>query len=178
MSARHVTLIGFAVAVSTACSGNPPPVALLGGASDIANLVGEWTGEYRSIETGRSGIIYFRLEAGANSAVGDVLLVPADGVGHDHPEGVHPPAEYLPITFVRVLDGMIRGTLDPYRDPECGCRLETTFEGRLRADTISGSYTSRHIEVGRTQTGTWLVTRSSSDDTSRTGPLSHHDRSR
>ena len=157
MQRQRFALITAAALAAGACGGNPPPLPVLGSGGDIEQLVGTWTGEYTSLETRRSGRIYFRLEAGAETATGDVLMVPAEG--HDHPEGKHPPSEYIPIEFVRVEGGRIQGTLDIYRDPVCGCRVETTFEGRLRDDTISGTYSSRHLETGRVQRGEWYAIR-------------------
>lgn len=147
---------------AAACGGNPPPVPVLGGGADVSLLVGEWTGEYRSNETGRSGSVYFRLEAGADTARGDVLMVAADRSGHNHAEGDHPPSEYIDITFVGVRSGNVRGQLQRYVDPACRCTAETTFEGTLAGDRISGTYTTRHLESGRVQVGTWFANRSRS----------------
>ena len=143
---------------AAACGYNPRAVPVSGSTQDVAALEGEWSGEYWSVESGRSGSILFRLEAGADSATGDVLMIPADRP-HTHPEGVHPPSEFIGINFVRIEAGRVRGLLEPYRDPVCGCRLETTFEGELRADTIAGTFTSRHLEGGSVQTGNWRVVR-------------------
>ena len=52
-----------------------------------------------------------------------------------------------------------RGRLIPYRDPECDCLVITHFEGRLRGDTIEGTFTRRHVEGSEIQTGVWKVTR-------------------
>jgi hypothetical protein len=147
------------VALATACASNPPPVPMVGASEDIANLAGDWTGEYWSVESGRSGSIFFSLTAGTDAAVGDVLMVPVDRSGHDHPEGMHPRSEFIPISFVSVNAGRVSGVLAPYRDPVCGCRLQTTFEGVLKADTIAGTFTSRHGVGGNVQQGRWRVVR-------------------
>lgn len=149
-----VSMLGLA-----ACALNPPVVPVEGNAQDVAALAGEWSGEYWSAETGRSGSIFFHLEAGADTAVGDVLMIPRGAPEHDHPGGVHPASEYIPITFVRVWQGHVRGVLDPYRDPVCGCRLHTSFEGVLSGDTIAGTFSSRHLEGGVVQEGRWRVVR-------------------
>ena len=65
----------FAFLVS-ACAAHQPPVPLVGPASDIAALVGEWAGEYSSSETGRTGSISFVLAAHGDTAYGDVIMVP------------------------------------------------------------------------------------------------------
>jgi hypothetical protein len=159
MSIEQGRFIGVVALAVAACGGNPEPVPVIGSGAAVASLVGEWTGEYRSLEAGRSGSIYFRLEPGTAVASGDVLMVPEDRRGHDHPPGEHPPSEYIPIRFVRVEGDQIRGTLDIYLDPVCRCRLETTFEGSMRGDTISGAYSSRHLDAGRVQRGEWYAIR-------------------
>lgn len=147
------------VFVVAACATTAPPVPVRGAPGDIAALAGEWSGDYMSMETGRSGRIHFRLDQDADTATGDVLMLPTEAPSHRHPGDVHPASEYIPIAFVRVSGDRVRGTLGEYRDPVCGCRLATTFDGLLRADTIAGTYTSRHIEGGAVQTGRWQVTR-------------------
>ena len=58
--------------VMVACAPNPVPV--LGTRTDIAALTGEWVGTYTSGESGREGSIVFQLEAGADTAQGDVMM--------------------------------------------------------------------------------------------------------
>jgi hypothetical protein len=49
-------------------------------------------------------------------------------------------AEPLRIRFVRVAGGGVSGTLAPYTDPVCGCKLVTTFEGSFTGpNTIEGT---------------------------------------
>lgn len=143
--------------LAAACAYQPRAVPVAGAPASVAALEGEWVGEYWSLDTGRSGSILFRLEAGRDTAMGDVLMLPSE-LPHAH-TGEHPRSEYVPINFVYVEGTRVRGLLDPYRDPECGCRLETQFEGTLEGDRITGTFTSRHIEGGRVQRGEWRVTR-------------------
>src|SRR5688572_25015203 len=58
-----------------------------GDAIAISRLDGEWNGEYSSTETGRSGAIYFRLRAGADTAEGDVIMSPSQGASANVAEG-------------------------------------------------------------------------------------------
>ena len=58
-----------------ACHYRPWPVRLEGRSSDLANLAGEWVGEYSGSQSGRSGSIIFRLAAGRDTAYGDVLMI-------------------------------------------------------------------------------------------------------
>jgi hypothetical protein len=152
--------VGTIALALTACAANPPPVPVYGDAEDRADLTGEWTGEYWSAESGRSGSILFLLTEGADSATGDVLMIPASQAEHhQHAGGQHPASEFIAIRFVRVQAGRVRGQLEIYRDPVCGCRLDTTFEGVLRDGTMSGTFTSRHIEGGDVQHGHWRASR-------------------
>ncbi|MCI0433562.1 MAG: hypothetical protein L0271_07925 [Gemmatimonadetes bacterium] len=157
---RRESMVTAVLALLVAgCSYHQPPVPLLGSDSDIAALAGEWYGTHWSVESGRSGSILFRLTAGADSALGDVLMVPREATGHEMRSS---PAEFIPIRFVGIDQDRVRGMLATYRDPVCGCRLETVFFGELKADTIVGTFESRHLEGGSIQKGNWRVVRQSS----------------
>jgi hypothetical protein len=147
-----------------ACAANQPSVPLVGRSADVAALAGEWTGEYSSTESGRSGSISFTLRAAADSAFGDIVMVPA-GWGRplapwrgETPTAQRPMTEVLTINFVRVEQGRVNGTLAPYADPQTGTRLLTTFNGQLSGNTITGTYITR-LPSGETQTGRWTVQR-------------------
>lgn len=151
------------------CSSTPEPVPVVGAPADLGLLAGEWGGEYRGETTGRSGSIVFKLSAGADTAFGDVVMIPRErnpkhlptqdpSAGLPIPRG----PEVLSIAFVRAEDGGVSGRLIPYRDPACDCVVDTRFEGGIRGDTIEGTFTSHPVEGGRTQTGTWKVTRKKS----------------
>lgn len=108
----------------------------------------------------------FRLEAGADTAYGDVVMIPRQRREsrlpvQDPSTGLPTPrtVEVLTIAFVRATDGGLSGRLTPYRDPECDCVLDTRFQGRIRGDVIEGTYTSTPAAGGPTQNGTWKVTR-------------------
>jgi hypothetical protein len=74
-------------------------------------------------------------------------------IPHAHPE-------LLAISFVRVSGNSVRGTLEPYRDPVCGCRVQTVFDGRLNGDVITGTYETFHVDTQDRRDGTWTVRRS------------------
>ena len=141
----------------------PPPVPLVGTHADVARLEGEWTGEYSSTQTLRSGSITFTLAAGADTAFGDVVMLPRqfhDGRATDQVrtrERVSP--QTLPIRIVMTSGDRLTGVLDPYEDPECGCTLMTLFEGRIEAGTIEGSYVSTNTQTGEVTRGEWKVMR-------------------
>lgn len=150
------------------CSQAPVPVPVVGAPADIRMLDGEWGGDYQGATTGRSGSIVFRLTANSDTASGDVVMIPreARGAGPAQSPAVGIPVpragEVLSIAFVRAAGDTVSGRLRPYRDPECDCMLNTTFEGRVHGDVIEGRYTSMRGEGGPIQTGTWKVTRKKS----------------
>lgn len=156
----------------SACGASRAPVPMVGAAADVSALTGDWSGDYSSAESGRSGSISFTLRATDDSAFGDVIMVPsASGVplkpwssqqtGGAQPSGganQAPQSTILKIRFVRVESGRVSGTLDPYADPRTGARLLTRFNGELKGDSITGSY-STQLPSGDTQTGRWSVQR-------------------
>jgi hypothetical protein len=164
MRSRIDLTVAAAVFVIAGCSGSQPPVPVVGTRADVSALAGEWYGEYSSHESGRSGSIVFTLTAGSDTATGDVVMTPRLPAGQaaGQPSGMSqqmPVGQSLAITFVRVASGQVSGALAPYTDPNCGCTLHTTFIGRLRADTLQGTYTSLHEQTREVQHGTWRVVR-------------------
>ena len=157
--------IGAALLVLAGCAGNPSPVPVLGTASEVQALAGEWTGEYRSAETGRTGNVTFKLAAGRDTAFGDVLMVPKESFSQSTEPGMPaPPAranpQILTIRFVHVRGDAVSGTILPYLAPDCDCWLETRFRGDIRADRIAGEFVSHDSDTGRMmQRGTWWAKR-------------------
>lgn len=150
--------------LTAACNSTPRPVPVTGGRADIARLAGEWSGSYTSPEKGRDGTIVFKLTAQEDTAIGDVLMVPrgwnrplGPALGPERADRSNP--EVLTIQFVEVAGGSVRGTLAPYRDPECGCTLITTFWGHLRDDVIEGTFTTRTLHTNAEFRGRWQVSR-------------------
>jgi hypothetical protein len=135
---------------------------MTGTPSEIATLAGEWSGQYSSEETGRSGSIVFRLTAGTDSATGDVMMSAMTGGPRSGdalaPSAAFTPPQVIAIRFVSIAGGRVSGRLAPYTEPTCNCQLITVFEGRLDGSTLAGTYTSRTPD-GRIQHGRWEVTR-------------------
>lgn len=157
---------GTLILTAAACALNPTPVPVEGARADIAALAGEWFGEYRSAETGRSGSILFMLEAGQDMAHGDVVMVPRQtGVEYDDAmmhtlAHAAPRQQVLRIRFVRVVGSTVVGTMDPYPSPDCECLLLTTFRGELSGDRIEGAFLVHHSGHEMTaQKGTWWAKR-------------------
>ena len=162
----RVALLGVLM-LSTACALRPAPVPVSGPVSEVQALVGQWTGEYRSVETGRSGSILFALEAGTDTAHGDIVMVAREsGMTYDDALRVatmrRAANQVLTIRFVRVSGATVSGTIDPYPDPDPygNCELLTVFRGTLAGNRISGMFRTNHVgHESPAQTGTWWVTR-------------------
>lgn len=153
----------LAVAATFACASTPEVVPVVGSAGDVSSLVGEWSGEYDGGSSGRSGSIVFVLRSAADTARGDVMMIPRAFGETSMTDGRRGPLEIrssqvLRIAFVRIAGGDVTGTLDPYTDPECKCTVQTTFTGTLRGNTIEGTFVTRG-QLAREQTGRWKVTR-------------------
>ena len=165
---RAAPSLALALALA-GCAANPSPVPVVAPADAIAALAGEWTGEYSSAATGRSGSILFTLTAGRDTAFGDVVMVPAgsDRALPQEKTGAGSPSvvtrakpQPLAIRFVRLAGDSVSGMLAPYTAPECGCVLTTTFTGRVGRDRIDGTFTSSgEAHAAEPQVGRWTVTR-------------------
>lgn len=68
-------VFGLGALLAAGCAGPGMPIPVQG---SVEPLVGHWVGEYRSPDTGRDGSIMFTLSAGADTAWGDVVMMPAD----------------------------------------------------------------------------------------------------
>jgi hypothetical protein len=163
MKERRWMLGVAAAALLAACSYSPKPIPVAGGADDLSLLAGRWSGEYHSTVGGRRGTIHFNLSAGADSATGEVLMLPSQNTpGPDPQSRGEAAARHMPqslnISFVRAAQGTVSGRLDPYPDPECGCQVFTIFEGRLQGDAIHGTYVA-HRAGNPSISGSWKVTR-------------------
>lgn len=163
---RVLLAVGLLASATLACSSTPQPVPLSGPPGDVQALEGEWMGEYHSYEeASRSGTVYFRLQAGQDTAQGDVLMHIAGretigSVPHRVQWDQVPEDRVLTVTFVRAAGGTVFGRLDPYHDPVCGCQMKTTFTGRVKGNLIEGTYASEHINGGDRHEGRWRVLRS------------------
>src|SRR5882762_6136313 len=60
-----------------ACGASRAPVPLVGQSADVSALTGDWSGDYSSAESGRSGSNSFTMRATGYSALGDVVVVTA-----------------------------------------------------------------------------------------------------
>lgn len=161
---RRALVVAVAFA-SFACRYQPTPVQLQGGPADIAAVAGTWDGQYSGVESGRSGDISFVVQAGKDTAFGDVMMHVTAGQpvrAVDVESGMHAmhvsSPELLRVTFVRITGGYVQGSLEPYVAPDCKCVVTTVFRGTIKGNRIEGDYVTRG-ERGLRQTGAWSVTR-------------------
>ena len=166
MNTAHATLAAVAAAFGlAACSGNPDVVPVIATPQDLSALTGIWEGHYVSKEGDtRVGEIYFDLQGGHDTAHGHVIVTFATAALNDRrPKDVYPSPPFssdrIGIKFVLASAGSIAGELQPYSDPECGCRLATTFTGLLYNDKIKGTFVTRHIDTNTIVRGTWSAAR-------------------
>ncbi|HUL49418.1 MAG TPA: hypothetical protein VLT79_05300 [Gemmatimonadales bacterium] len=141
----------------------------MGAATDVQALVGHWTGEYGSPNTGRAGSIDFTVYPSphGDSASGVIMMVPAQFGQplrpYRPPEVQGGPSTAMPtaltIHLVRIEGDRVHGDLMPYADPATGDRVLTTFDGRLAGDTIAGTFVSTPGPVVGGVTGQWRVVR-------------------
>lgn len=152
------------------CAMRAPKTEVTADDFDLSPLVGQWVGEYNSQSTGRAGDISFVLRAGEVSAYGRIEMVAREPenviVPTDRPmvngRVTAPPRRVLTIHFVRKEGRRVVGLLDPYIDPDCACRVTTTFDGGFTdGHTIEGTYiTTTNSELVHIPTGgQWKVTR-------------------
>ena len=161
---RWIALV--AAVAAAACAPAPPSPVPVSAPEGAAALAGEWTGEYESPALGRAGSIVFHLDAGRDTAQGDVVMVQRGSQGALQRAPAEPGTvvrasmtpQVLTIRFVRVLGDRVTGMLDPYLDPDCGCTVYTAFEGTLAGDRLRGTFETRGSPAGPA-TGTWSVHR-------------------
>ena len=147
------------------------PIAVGGVPSAVASLAGQWDGQYRTVDGGRRGTITFNLGKGDSLATGNVIMAstveaPVSAGAGTAPQGTpvpRPATEALTVNFVQVENGLVRGRLAPYTDPECGCTVDTVFDGRLKGDQIEGTFTIRNTLTSTTREGRWSVRRHAPD---------------
>jgi hypothetical protein len=159
------------IGVASACTASLPPIELQSAPADVAELAGEWFGEYAADQGGeRGGNILFRLVDGEEHAHGDVLMTAqarADrfGSGPTAPDELgrsaefHTASEFLSIDFVQIDRTSVRGALEIYWDPDRNCWVATIFEGRIRENTIVGRFRTRFSLPLQDVEGWWKVTR-------------------
>ena len=175
----HFPLRAF-IAIAAAASCQPmhtaAPVPVQGSPDQLSAVSGEWAGRYWSKATGRHGVIRFSLAENADTAFGEVEITfspalraarnasAADGQENHPTDALEPDVcTTIALTLVRVEQTQVRGTMAPYWDPDCDCRAQTVFEGKISGNIIAGTFSSRRESSDRRLlTGQWRVEREQS----------------
>ena len=160
----RLSVVALSAGLLAGCQAAVIPVPVQG---TVDQLVGEWSGEYSSLETGRRGSILFHLDPGRDTATGDVLMTPDQMRGMPTvPDRAgelwRTSSQVLQISFVRCTDGEVNGWMKPYTDPDSGELIYTDFTGYITGaagDTLKGTYVSRVEKIGKRTGGTWIVVR-------------------
>lgn len=169
---KRTTLIIAAAGASVlalGCSLRAPKTQVSADDFDIAPLMGKWSGDYSRNETGRSRDISFTLRAAEGAASGYIemlarepenTIVPANRPMVNGRQAI-PARQFLTIHFVRKEGNRVVGLLDPYIDPDCACKVTTTFQGVfIDGRTIEGTYNTIGADLAHIPTGgRWKVMR-------------------
>ncbi len=146
---RALSLVAV-VSLLGACASSMSSVPVKGPDKDVARMVGEWKGEFEGTDNERRGTIEMVFELGRHTADARVTMVGATADGS---------ALKLKVESLKVEDGGVTGTIEPYDDAACGCKVETRFEGVLSGDFIVGTYLARMTGNGRELSGQWSAER-------------------
>lgn len=152
------------------CAYNPPPIPVIAPEKqELMALEGDWMGDFEALSNERSGTIAFKLGPGADTAFGEVVMIPrnyaAQRMASDIPGTTRPGAMPivpvgLAVSFVRLNGGLLAGELEPYVDPDIGCLVHTTFTGAFRdATTLAGDYVVQDEHGYVLYRGHWVVRR-------------------
>jgi hypothetical protein len=141
------------------------PAPVQGAAADVRQLAGTWRGEFHSAAGGKVGAIFFDLTASGDTAYGSVTfqrVIPTLACQDmTRPETVSSVVAPVVLRFgaLGISHGSVGGWLQPYRDPDLDCWMDTWFEGRLLRDTLKGSYFARRTDTDTVRAGTWWAAR-------------------
>ena len=143
----------------------PAPVKLQGKSEDIRRIAGSWQGEFLDEKIGREGRIVLRVSAGSDTVYGkitfDRVVTATTCTDISHPQAVSTVAVpvVLRIGGLATAEGTVGGYLEPYRDPDLACWMDTWFEGGLVRDTLRGSFFSRRTDTDSVRQGIWWAAR-------------------
>lgn len=171
---RQVTL-AVAAGLAAGCASAPKPARVIGAGADLAQLEGEWVGEYYSRTTGREGSIVLALSANQETAQGQAWLLARPP--HALPPYQEPDVstvQPIAIQFIRTSGDLIRGTLAAYPDPVTGYPLMTTLYGCLMGDRMSGTFVSDNAVTGDWTAGSWSAQRRTAGWKGGPTGLPHH----
>jgi hypothetical protein len=139
-----------------------PAIPTSGDKASFKALAGRWEGTYTNPANRRSGTIVLEFYSDKETH-GDILMIPP---GSAQPK---PSQEEILRTMPRVLEinflesaapGELSGTVGPYEDPDSHCQSRSVFQGKVKGETIEGTFRTECAD-GRSPatSGVWSVTR-------------------
>lgn len=164
MIARVIAVVAaFAVALLLASCATGRMIVLEGEPTSLAFLSGEWDGSFSGDDNGAQGTLWLSLIAGEDHAHGDVRMTPRDRSPYGRFDAREAwrgeePTTYLDIRWIGIEAFVVEGTLEPFLDPTCNCRAQTTFRGRLGDNRLDGTYLTQ-LADGTLRTGRWRAVR-------------------
>ena len=163
---RGGALLLAVFAAACASSSEPksvaPPIPTGGDKASFKTLKGRWEGTYTNPANRRSGTIVLEFYSDKETH-GDILMLPP---GSAQPK---PSQEEILRTMPRVLEinfieagpaGELSGTVGPYEDPDTHCQARSLFQGKVKGETIDGTFRTECGDGSSPATsGVWTVTR-------------------
>ena len=134
-------------ALVTACGSSIP---VKGNTTEVMSIAGHWVGEFKENDSERHGKVVFDLETGRHTGEGKVTAF------NDLAETQ---SQTLEIKFLKVAGDAVTGTIAPYIEPRCNCKVKTEFSGALTEDAIIGSYVMASEDGAVERRGEWSATR-------------------
>jgi hypothetical protein len=138
-------------------------VAIEGTSRDIRRIAGTWQGAFENPRVNRTGTLVFLLPVDRDTAQASVTFagpaVPFSCADFTHPEQPPPRPVVLRIGRLAIADGSVAGWLEPYQDSERACSVDTWFQGRLRGDTLRGTFFSHPTATDTVLAGSWWAAR-------------------
>jgi hypothetical protein len=159
-------LIAFAAASCASSSSEPksvaPAIPTGGEKGSFKALAGRWEGTYTNPSNRRSGTIVLEFYSDKETH-GDILMIPPGSAQSK------PSQEEILRTMPRVLEinfieagpaGELSGTVGPYEDPDTHCQARSLFQGKVKGETIDGTFRTECAGGSSAATsGVWTVTR-------------------
>ena len=163
---RHALPVVLASALANGCLHKQPLIPIEADRGSLEFLVGDWSGTYAVDDDPYwgSGTIFLTLSAADDRARGSVLMIPNRPENYGTHRGVQPPdhtrsTEMRTIQFIRVIDGIVSGVMDPYWDYDSQKKVSTAFRGLLTGTTMEGTFQSQYDDGWVKANGRWKVTR-------------------
>jgi hypothetical protein len=122
---------------------------------------GLWAGMFRNQAGQVQGSVRLRIMGGGDTAYGYLVLgdtVPRVSCSGEELMTVDG-RPVLHFHLMRVTSSGIAGWVEPYRDLQLGCRIDTWFEATRIGDSLAGMYYARPTDGSPLLLGRWWAVR-------------------